>query len=133
MESRHRTPENSTDWRAEIEALEERGRAAFLAVDVDTLNRMWSDRLLVNSPIEKIHGKEQVLDLLRRGIVRHVSMDAHIETIERYGDSVVVMGGDEVKDAPEGPVLRRRFTNVWQPEAGSWRLVARQASIVGRS
>ena len=129
-----RTPtEDAKAWRNEIEELEERGRAAFLAVDLDTLRGLWSDRLLVNSPIEKIHGKEQVIDLLRRGIVRHVSMDAHIETIARYGDSVVVMGRDEVRNAPEGPTRRRRFTNLWQSEEGSWRLVARQATIVGTS
>jgi ketosteroid isomerase-like protein len=125
-------PEGSNDprWDADVRALEERGRQAFVAGDVDTLSHLWSERLLVNSPLDRIHGKAQVLQLLQAGVIRHHTLDSEVEAIERYGDTVVVMGGDRVIDSPGGQTIHRRFTNVWQADGPSWRLIARQATIV---
>ena len=40
------------------------------------------------------------------------------------------MGSEQVTNAPDGPVLLRRFTNVWRAEDGSWRLIVRHANIL---
>ena len=121
-----------TQWETQVRALEEQCRVAFLAADIDTLKGLWSDQLLVNSPINRVNSKEQVLQLLRDGIIRHNSMESHIEFVTRYNDVVVVMGHDEVTDTPEGPTIHRRFTNVWQANDGSWLLISRQATIVSQ-
>lgn len=114
----------------EVLACEEEGRRAFLARDVETLDRLWCDELLVNSPIQRVHEKRQVLDLLRAGTIAHVSYDVTPERIEARGDLCVVMGHEVVVNAPGGPAVRRRYTNVWRREAGTWRLLVRHASHV---
>jgi ketosteroid isomerase-like protein len=120
-------------WREEVEALEEDGRLAFLARDIERLGALWSDQLVVNSPINRVHDKQQILGLLRAGTIAHASMECRIETIERCGDLVIVMGGDQVTNSPGGPVIRRRFTNVWRAEGGSWRLIARHANVIAEA
>ena len=120
-----------TDWRREIEDLEEQGRRAFLAQDIAALKRLMSDDFIVNSPLNRIHTGDQVLDLLARGVIRHLSYDVHIELIQRHGDVVFVMGRDVVTNPPDAVALHRRFTNVWEPAGGSWRMIARHAQPVG--
>ncbi|HEU4699436.1 MAG TPA: DUF4440 domain-containing protein, partial [Gemmatimonadales bacterium] len=56
-------------WEREIRALEERARVAFLAGDVATLDAMWDDRFLVNSPLEVVNDKRKVLGLLAAGVI----------------------------------------------------------------
>ncbi len=124
---------NHDDWEKEIRALEEEGCRAFLARDLDRLEATWSDELLVNSPINRVHDKRQVLDLLRAGTIAHASLESRIETIRRHGDLVVVMGSDLVTNSPGGPEIRRRFTNLWRREGASWRLFVRHANIVAES
>src|SRR4051794_8324049 len=89
-------------WEDEIRAVEEENRAAFLALDLPTLERMWRDDCAINSPINRIHTKAQLFDLLRAGIVRHTLMEYEIERMDRHGDIVVVMGNDRVVDPPDG-------------------------------
>jgi len=117
------------NWLQEIAALEEKHREAFVSCDLNQLAVMWSDELLVNSPINRVHSKDQVLDLLRAGTIAHASFDAQIDTIERRQDLVVVMGSERIVNAPGTPVVNRRFTNVWRSEGGAWRLFLRHANI----
>jgi ketosteroid isomerase-like protein len=119
-----------TDWRRQIEELEQEGTRAFLAQDVESLKRLFSDDFVVNSPLDRIHTRDQVLDLLSRGLIRHLSQEVKIELIQRHGDIVVVMGSDVVRNPPDGAAVHRRFTNVWEAEGDSWRMIARHAQVV---
>ena len=124
-------PMNSTDtWEQDIRALEEAGRVAFLAADTATLDAMWDQELLVNSPLNIINDKSRVLDLLGSGRIRHTFDDVVIEKVQRYDDVVVVMGRDTVDGPPHGAIMNRRFTNVWQLQNGAWKMIARHAQIV---
>ena len=117
-------------WEQEVRALEDEGRRAFLARDLERLNDLWSDHLIVNSPINRVHDKGRVLDLLRAGTIAHSSIESQIETIQRYGNLVVVMGSELATNSPGGPVIRRRFTNLCQAEGSSLRLIARHANMI---
>jgi hypothetical protein len=117
-------------WEQEIRTLEEAGRVAFLTGDANTLDPMWDDALLVNSPLNMINDKARVLDLLRAGRIRHTFDDVVIERIERYDNVVVVMGRDTVDGPPHGEIVDRRFTNIWQLQDGTWKMIARHAQIV---
>ena len=119
-----------TTWEQDIRALEEAGRLAFLAADTATLEGMWDDELLVNSPLNIINDKSRVLDLLRAGRIRHTFDDVVIEQVHRYDNVVVVMGRDTVDGPPHGAIMNRRFTNVWQLQDGGWKMIARHAQIV---
>ena len=125
---------NSTDgnWQAEILAVEERANAAFLNRDLAQLEQLFSDELLVNSPINRVNDKKKLLELLGSGAIGHVSSTIRHELIRRDGDLVVVMGSDAVQDSPSAPVLQRRFTNIWRKEGDRWRLYIRHANVIAK-
>jgi hypothetical protein len=122
----------AADWQQDILALEEQARVAFLGADIPTLDAMWADGFIVNSPLNVINDKARVIELLRAGRIRHGSYDVEIEHMSRHGDVVVVMGHDSVDGPPDNVRAHRRFTNVWQLQDGGWRSIARHAQVVSR-
>jgi len=120
----------SVTWEADVRALEEKGRLAFLGADIATLDALWSDDLVVSSPLNIINDKARVLELLAAGRIRHTRDEVVIERVSRFGDTVVVMGRDTVDGPPHGELMDRRFTNVWQFQDGVWLMIARHAQIV---
>ena len=125
--------DTDSDWKNEIERLQSEGVAAFLARDLERLGRMFADELIVNSPLNRVTDKRQVLDLLGRGVIGHSSYVEHVEAIRRQGDLVTVMGSDVITDRPEEKPVRRRFTNVWRARGGRWELIIRHATVVGEA
>ena len=123
---------SETPWEHTIRAREEEARLAFLAADVRALDQLWSDNYAVNSPLQQVLQKVQLLELLRTGRIRHSAFEVEIEHISRHGDVVVVMGRDSVVDPPDGTRFRRRFTNIWRLEGDVWRSIARHAHVVSR-
>jgi len=121
----------SPDWESEIRRLEEDARVAFLNADTAALTRLWSEDFIVNSPLERINDKSQVLALLQTGRIRHSTYECEIEHISRHGDVVIVMGHDSVTGPPAGSG-RRRYTNVWQLRNGEWTSIARHAQLAVR-
>ena len=121
---------DDVSWQQRITELEGENCRAFIARDIKRLNELWSDQLIVNSPVNQIFEKERVLDLLRAGTIAHSSLESEIEVIRRHGEIVVVMGGESVANSPDGPIFRRRFTNLWRIEDGSWRLFIRHANMI---
>lgn len=117
-------------WQGDIRSREEENRLAFLGADLDALDRLWTDDLLVNSPINTVNTKRATLALLQAGRIRHTSLSFEIEQLARHGDVVVVMGRDRVTDGPDDVVSHRRFTNAWRREDGAWRCFARHANVV---
>jgi ketosteroid isomerase-like protein len=115
----------------DISVLEHEANRAFLERDLKRLDELFSDELLVNSPINRVNDKKTILELLGKGIIGHVSTTIHPEVMRQDGDVAIVMGWDEVQNAPAEPVLRRRYTNVWRKEKGRWRLYIRHATIMG--
>ena len=126
------TAGDARGWEYDLRAREEEGRAAFLAADIDALQRLWAEDCAVNSPLQQVLRKPQVLALLQAGRIRHSAYQQEIEHIGRHGDVVVVMGHDQVADPPDGAITQRRYTNVWRLENGTWRLIARHANAVSR-
>jgi hypothetical protein len=110
--------------------VEEAANAAFLNRDFGRLDELFSDELLVNSPINIVNTKSKLLELLNTGVIGHVSSEFKHELIRRDGDLVIVMGSDTVKNSHTEPPLRRRFTNNWRREGERWRLYVRHANVV---
>src|SRR4051794_3100112 len=108
----------AADWQHDILTLEEQARAAFLGADIPTLDAMWADGFIVNSPLNMINDKARVIELLRAGRIRHSTYEVAIEQIARHGDVVIVMGRDTVDGPPDNVHVHRRFTNVWQLQGG---------------
>jgi uncharacterized protein (TIGR02246 family) len=121
-------------WEQEVRAAEQRHRAAFLAGDVAALEAMFSADFVVNSPLNVTVSKERLLEMVRQGMLSISSFEQNIEQVRRFGDVVVVMGGDTIVYAAPSPnagqTHRRRFTDLWRQEGSRWRFVARQANII---
>jgi hypothetical protein len=115
------------EWKRQIEDLQTRSRLAYLAKDIEQLNAFWSEEFVVNSPMGRVMPRDEVLRLLQGDVISHISYEERIETMVRFDDVVVVMGGDVVVNRPSTPEVPRRFTNVWRAAGDSWRLVARHA------
>ena len=122
----------AASWDVEIRAREEALRVAFLHADMRALDELIADDYIVNSPLHKVLTKPLLLQLLETGRLRHLAFDSRIETMQRHGDSVVVMGGERVVDGPDRVASTRRFTNLWQFADGRWRATARHVHVVAR-
>jgi ketosteroid isomerase-like protein len=128
------TTQMSTSWEQDVRAAKQRHVAAFAANDAAAIEALFSEDFLVNSPLYQIADKQQLINMVRRGMLNTSSFTQNIETIRRYGDIAMVMGGDIVVFAPPAPNagqrIRRRFTDIWRLENRQWRFVARHANPV---
>ena len=121
-------------WESEIRAAEAQHVQAFLKPDLPALEAMFSNEFVVNSPLNNIVDKKQLLGMVRSGALTPSEFTQDIERITRFGDVVFVMGADKVvwaKPSPNaGRTDRRRFTDVWRMENGRWVFIARQATLL---
>lgn len=125
---------------AAVRALDDQARVAVLNRDVAALERLWSEELVVNAPNNQVvRGKRAVLDdFLRAGIINFSSFEREIEFMRVDGDFVTIMGLETLRartDSPAnglraGQTTRRRATNIWRREGGTWRLYIRHANVI---
>jgi ketosteroid isomerase-like protein len=123
-----------------VRALDDKEREAALERDIPALTRLWSDDFLLNAPNNKVVvGKQAVLDaFVRSGVIDFARFDRQVESIRADGPFVIIMGLETVQpksDAPSaglvaGQLIKRRFTNIWKNEGGSWRLYIRHANVI---
>ena len=110
----------------EIRRLDDEARAAVLRGDAAALEDLLAEDYLVNNPLGQVLDKRQLLDAIRSGRIRHASYERQIEALRVHEDTAVVMGRETVVDG--GPVIQRRYTEVWLRTDGCWRAVARHAN-----
>ena len=123
-----------------VRALDDQERVAALRRDVPALERLWSNRIVLNSPDNQVVvGRSTMLDkYVRGGVINFSSFERQIEFIRADGLFVIIMGLETVvpiSDAPAaglvaGQAIRRRFTNIWKNEDGTWRLFVRHANVL---
>jgi hypothetical protein len=126
-------PPSSLSWEEDVRARDALAVQAFLEVKLDVLDEVFAADFCVNSPLNRVVRKKELLELLRLGRIEHKEFSTTIEHISRFGDTVVVMGQDRVVDPPDNAVTVRRYTNIWRLENGVWRFVARQATAISRT
>ena len=123
-----------------VRSLDDQERIAALNRDGAALERLWSEQFILNAPNNQVVvGKRAVLDtFVRAGIINFSKFERQIEFIRADGAFVIIMGLETVQplsDAPSaglvaGQAIKRRFTNVWKNEAGTWRLFVRHANVI---
>jgi len=99
------------------------------------LDSLMDDDVTVNHPTNRIvKEKEELLDLIREGVIHYSSFERVPETFLFFSDMVVVMGHETVVPADKAPnagkILQRRYTNIWMKRDGKWRLTVRHANNV---
>lgn len=101
--------------------------------DIATLEKLWSPKLLVNSPDNRVLTRAEVFDAIKRGQLDYEgTYQSTLERVEFYGNVAVTMADETVVPdfGPEkGRTIHRRSTNIWQYADGAWTMIARQATI----
>jgi Domain of unknown function (DUF4440) len=123
-----------------VRSLDDQERIAALKRDIPSLERLWSQRFTVNAPNNQVVvGKRAVLDtFVRGGVINFSSFARHIEYISVENDFAVIMGAETVRSMGDaraaglaaGQTTKRRFTNIWKREEGTWRLFWRHANVI---
>lgn len=120
---------------AEIRRLETLERESVLKGDSTTLfNHVWAANMIVNTPANRVGTVEGTKAILKAGGLNYLAFERTIEAITFSDNVAIVMGGEMIKpqgaQPNAGKTVTRRFTHVWQSNNGSWRLIARQATII---
>ena len=123
-----------------VRSLDDQERIAALERDGAALERLWSQHFILNGPNNQVVvGRQAVVDtFVRAGIINFSTFEREIELIRADGGFVIIMGLETVQplsDAPSaglvaGQAIKRRFTNIWKNEAGTWRLFVRHANVI---
>jgi alkanesulfonate monooxygenase SsuD/methylene tetrahydromethanopterin reductase-like flavin-dependent oxidoreductase (luciferase family) len=126
-----------------VRKLDDQERVAALDRDVPALRRLWSEQFTVNAPNnEVVIERQAVLDtFVGAGVINFSKFERQIEFVRVDGRFVFIMDLETlvpVADAPAagliaGRTTRRRFTNIWKDEDGTWRLYARHANVIPSS
>jgi hypothetical protein len=122
---------------AEIRGLEQRGQAAILSGDTNTLKELWAPEFLVNTPRNQATGtRDSILLIQKAGMIDYTTFEKVIERMQFQKNLVITMGRETIvpkNDIPgmkAGQTYKRRFTNIWMKKEGKWQQVARHASII---
>lgn len=118
-----------------IRALEDQERLAVLNRDLESLNRVWSEQLIVNAPGNRVSPIRDVpLGMIQRGLIDYMSFERSIVALRIYGDIAIVMAAETLKPQGKAPrageTVERRFTHVWKRDGGTWHLIGRHANIL---
>ena len=113
---------------------ERRMERAGASSDFDAMATVFAPDLVVNSPVNMVVTRDNVLARMRGGqIAYEATFTRTIDFVGVRGDAVVVMGEEvvvPVGDAPAaGKTVHRRFTDVWRMYDSAWKLAIRQATI----
>jgi hypothetical protein len=103
-------------------------------LDVNAMAAVFAPDLVVNSPINMVVTRDNVLARMRGGqIAYETNVMRTFEFVGVRSELVLVMGEEVVRpvgDAPHaGKTVHRRFTDMWKTYDGVWRLAFRQATI----
>jgi hypothetical protein len=109
-----------------------------LAGDADAMRGLMHPNYMVNSPVNQVVRKDQLIKLLSEGKIASEAIDRTIEATAITGTVGIVMGRETVKPKPNSELglvhgaktLERRFTNVFVFEQDRWRLLARQSTVI---
>ena len=96
------------------------------------------DNYIINGPSNRVMRKAVLVDMLAHGKMASDRFERTVEGTAITGNIGIVMGREVVRPAAGSELattfgnrdLQRRFTNVFMFERGSWRFLARQASII---
>ena len=139
----------SAAWRAgnaDVTAAAKDSRIAGALAAVEAIDRaavsddhaafaaLLADELAVNNPQNGVSVRGGTAQRSAAGQISYVRYDRVVEYAGMRGDMVLLMGEEvvvpKVAVGATARVVHRRFTDLWRPVSGGWRLTARQATII---
>jgi ketosteroid isomerase-like protein len=136
-------------WRTEVEAVRVAAAQPDFAAVLAAMNRLdaatetgdrdgflalMADDVLVNSPYNTVADKTEAGRRFKTGLIDYSSFDRIVDCVARRRSGEIVAMGEEIihprgQALHAGKTVRRRFTDVWRNDGGSWKLALRQATI----
>jgi ketosteroid isomerase-like protein len=112
----------------QILKLFEDGDHALVAADAAELSRIFSDDYVQYDESGKIFTRQDVIDSLKTGKIRYVSMVSTSRRIRLFGDFAIVHGTevDMVEQAGERAEVRYVYMDVVERRNGGWQIVGSQ-------
>lgn len=118
-----------------LAAVDEIDRAA-TSDDHAAFAALLADDLAVNNPQNGVSVRGATGQRSAAGRISYARYDRVIDYAGLRGTMVLLMGEEIVRPKSAGaasaPALHRRFTDLWKPVDGRWKLTARQATIIAR-
>jgi len=118
--------------KAEIKTLEDRRFQAMIDSDFDTLGKLLGDDLIYTHSTAQSDTRAEYLALCKKGVFKYLKIVRPIETIQVYGDTVVVTGNVKMEAIIEGKskLLNSRYTDVWIKGTKGWQMVVWQSTSI---
>ena len=106
--------------------------------DVARLTALAAPRLTINAPTNHVLTREQFLAMMRNGQIGAEDFERTVESVSVSGAVGVVMGSEVFTPIAQSELgrtygvvpLKRRYTNIYIRDHGSWRWFARHANVV---
>jgi len=106
--------------------------------DVARLDALSAPGLTINAPTNRVLTREQFLGMMRNGQIGAETFERTVESVSVNGDVGIVMGREVFTPTPDSELgrtygavpLKRRYTNIYVRDHGSWRWFARHANVV---
>ena len=105
---------------------------AMAAHDASGVRTVWADDFVVNSPSNRVIGREDVIGAMEQDFLDYRDFHKHITFVGEKPEVTVVMGYDTMipkKGPGAGKQVMRPFTDIWAKRKAGWQLIARQATI----
>ena len=113
--------------------LESEGREATLKNDMEANDRLLADNWVNVNPDGSVTTKARLMELLKGGSFKIMSIDNDEVVVRVYGDAAVVTGRSTTKRAGQGSevVTRQvRFTRVYARSKGRWQVVSAHNTLI---
>ena len=123
------------DEAGKILALESAWNQAEVAHDRRAMDMLLADGFEYTDFDGTYMNKNRWLDLLKQGADQYEELGNLGMSVHVYGSVAIVTGGyrQRLKSKKNAPVRIGRFTDVWVLQAGLWKCVASQATLVSES
>lgn len=128
--------ERKHDAKKQVEALEEQWRAAQLAGDISTMDRLLSDDYIGISMTGQVNTKAQQLERIRDRKLVLSRLDLGETQVKLLGSIAIVTSRAEVEGTNEGAPVKGtfRYTRVYQRlSTGVWKITSFEATRVPKS
>ncbi len=105
------------------------GDRALIAADLAALSRIFADDYIQYDESGKAFTKEDVLNNLKSGAIRYISMISTGRQIRQLCDDVALVHGseeDEVEQAGRRFQVRYIYTDIVMKRSGRWQIAASQ-------
>ncbi|WP_165356308.1 nuclear transport factor 2 family protein [Sphingosinicella sp. BN140058] len=105
---------------------------AIASHDVEGVKSVWAEDFVVNAPNNEVLHRDQVIAAIEGDFLNYKDFQKHIRFVGEKPEITIVMGYDTMvplNGPGAGQHVKRPFTDIWAKRAGTWMLIARQATI----